>query len=100
MISVGKKYLTSVCLFVLLVLFSARTCNACNSLIIPETDSVAFGRNLDGPFVNGFWVVNQRDICKSSFIPDDAPRDSLIWQSLYGSVTINCYHIDLSLIHI
>jgi len=97
MISTEKAFLIIVCLFVLLISLSARTGNACNSLIIPEADSVAFGRNLDGPFVNGFWVVNPRDICKSSFIPDDATRDSLLWQSLYGSVTINCYHIDIPL---
>ncbi len=85
------------CLVSIAIFISIRTCPACNSLIIPEIDSVAFGRNLDGPFVNGFWVVNQRDICKSSYIPADATRDSLVWQSLYGSVTINCYHIDIPL---
>jgi len=92
-----KTSLLSVCLILFVTLVSVRTCQACNSLIIPEADSIAFGRNLDGPFINGFWVVNQRDICKSSYIPSDVTRDSLVWQSLYGSVTINCYHIDIPL---
>ncbi len=81
----------------ILAVFSSMEIHACNSLIIPETDSIAFGRNLDGPFENGFWVLNRRGICRSSYIPDAVSRDSLTWQSIYGSMTINCYHIDIPL---
>ena len=52
---------------------------------------------LNVTFENGFWVVNQRKINKTAYIPLDDQDSSISWVSQYGSITMNAFHLDIPL---
>ena len=69
----------------------------CNAVILVNRDRVAFGRNLDVPFKDGWWVTHQRGQKRTSYVPCDVSEKPLHWESRHGSLTINAYHTDIPL---
>jgi hypothetical protein len=69
----------------------------CNAAVVSKYNELYVGRNLDVTFENGFWVINQRNINKTAYIPFDDSDTPISWVSQYGSVTINGFHLDIPL---
>jgi choloylglycine hydrolase len=69
----------------------------CNAVVLVDGDDVAFGRNLDVPFQDGWWVRHQRGRDRVAYCPGDTGARPARWTSRYGSITINAYHTDLPL---
>lgn len=70
---------------------------ACNSVVLVEPEGLTFGRNLDGPFENGYWLVNPRGGAKTAYVPQGSEEEPVTWTARYGSLTINAYHVDMPL---
>ncbi|MCL5260835.1 MAG: linear amide C-N hydrolase [Gammaproteobacteria bacterium] len=69
----------------------------CNAAVISKHNKLYVGRNLDVTFENGFWVINQRNVNKTAYIPFDDKDIPMSWVSRYGSVTMNALHLDIPL---
>ena len=69
----------------------------CNAAIISKNNKLYIGRNIDVPFTDGFWVINQRNIKKTAYVPFDDQDNPISWVSKYGSVTTNAFHLDMPL---
>lgn len=70
---------------------------ACNAMVLAEPEGLTFGRNLDGPFEHGYWLVNPRGAAKTAYRPQGSEGDPVTWAARYGSLTINAYHVDMPL---
>jgi len=70
---------------------------ACNSVVLVEPEGLKFGRNLDGPFEHGYWLVSPRGAAKSAYLSQGSAGEPVTWTARYGSLTINAYHVDMPL---
>jgi hypothetical protein len=68
---------------------------ACNSVVLVEPEGLRFGRNLDGPFEHGYWIVNPRGAAKTAYLPQGSEGKPVTWTATYGSLTMAAYHVDM-----
>jgi penicillin V acylase-like amidase (Ntn superfamily) len=84
------RCLTLLSLMCLLV-FAARSTQACSAVLLRCNDQLIAGRNYDWHMGQGMVMVNQRNIAKQALSFDNPAK----WVSKYGSVTFNQYGREL-----